>query len=133
MHSNYIQKDYVNLLTTIPASTTAQVVSNVIPLTAESAMAVRVDVTYSTAVVAASIKAILQQSPDGGVSWAAVSGKEVALTAAAGVYTVKSILFNGYVTTDSALAPLCNLVRVVVTTGIGDSIAITGVLVTQAS
>jgi hypothetical protein len=134
MHHSYLQKDYLENTAVIPQNTTAKDMTGAIPLTAHGSMALRADITYTDATVGAAISAQLQASSDGGVSWAQVASKTVALTAAVATHTVKTILFNGFaVAADVAVAPLPNLVRITLTTGAGDSIALTHIYITQDS
>lgn len=127
--SGYTTKNVLKELTaqSVAANASAQLVSaDQIHVFAEDSLHFRVDVAISAIVVATGISLILQHSYNGS-DWD--NAKTVALTTTGR----KALTMLVEVAADQAILPLRPLCRLVVTTGAGDSVTISGVYITRRS
>ncbi len=119
---------------TVGASATDTPVSAPFNITARSSLeGLRVDLAVSSATATTGITAKLQHSYDGGTTWDDVDATiaKVAVTTTASALRF-SIPLNARDSTDSPVFPLRPLGRVVVSSGLSDTVTITDVRVTQA-
>jgi hypothetical protein len=114
---------------TVPASLTKEPVSKQVRVGGRGATHMVVDVKVSAATVAAGVNLILQDSQDGGTTW-----NDKKSTAVADAFTGwKTQTYLAEVAGDQTHLPFRGLVRVVATTGAGDSVTISDVIITQGT
>lgn len=131
MSGGYIAEQMGLGSTAVAASTTNAPISKVFPISATGGnTGIRIEVLVSTATSAAAITAKLQHavSQSDPIAWSDVASVAVPTTASSTYY---SIILNACDATDSPLFPLRPNGRVVVTTGVGDSVTVTDVRVIQ--
>jgi hypothetical protein len=111
---------------TVGASQTNVAISDTFGLSALDGEQLSIDIIHTAATVAAAITVKLQTSPNGGVTW--IDSKTASTTNSS---TRTSIEIVAARAADQTFLPLRSLARVVVTTGAGDSLPVTGVFVSR--
>lgn len=127
-------REVLTFVSEVVASSTDRQVSRVFPISALDSECITIDILYRDAVVTNAITAKLQSCPnfrEGSSDNMWITHDTVAITGAVDTLTLKTIDLNIAISGDQSKLPIRPNARVVVTTGVGDTVTLESIVASR--